>query len=147
MLPAIERAAGLFSLETTVVTVKAPADVVRAIEMAAGEPKAGMIAVAGSFMTVHRDLIATLAAPPSGASIYSDGFVWGGRRPHLYGIELVELYRQAGRYAGCILRGEKPGDLPVQAATKFELIINRKAATALGLSITDLLALADEVIE
>jgi putative ABC transport system substrate-binding protein len=148
MLPAIAQAARLFSLETTVATVKAPADVVRAIEMAAGEPKAGMIAVTGSFMTVHRDLIATLAARHRVPSIYSDGSFVAAGGLISYGIEQVELYRQAGRYAGRILRGEKPGDLPVQAATKFELIINRKAATALGLQVPPtLLALADEVVE
>jgi putative tryptophan/tyrosine transport system substrate-binding protein len=148
MLPAIERAAGLFSLETTVATVQAPADVVRAIEMAAGEPKAGMIAVTGSFMTVHRDLIATLAARHRVPSIYPDGSFVAAGGLISYGIEQVELYRQAGRYAGRILRGEKPGDLPVQAATKFELIINRKAATALGLTVPpNLLATADQVVE
>jgi putative ABC transport system substrate-binding protein len=114
----------------------------------AREPGGGLVVMPDSFNIVHRDRIVTLAAQHRLPAISPYRFTVTEGGLVSYGVDQVDLFRRAAAYVDRILKGEKPADLPVQAPTKFELVINLKAAKALGLVIPDkLLALADEVIE
>ena len=122
-------------------------EIERAI-VAARDTNAGLIVTVSPLATIHRELIITLAARHKLPAVYFQRqFVDGGGLVS-YGSNWVDQFRRAAAYVDRILRGEKPADLPVQAPTKYELIINLKTAKALGLVLpTPLLARADEIIE
>jgi ABC-type uncharacterized transport system substrate-binding protein len=122
--------------------------IARAMEAMAGEPAGGLIVMPDSFTMSHRETIVALAARHRVPTVYPFRVYAANGGLMSYGMSRVGVYRDAASYVDRVLRGEKPSELPVQAPTKFELVVNLKTAKALGLNIPDkLLALADEVIE
>jgi putative ABC transport system substrate-binding protein len=135
-------------LEAVPAPVQTSADIEVALTRIGESREWGMVALPDPFLYVHRDHISYLAARYRVPSVYPYGYhvTNGGLISH--GVDQIDQYAQAAAYIDRILRGEKPGDLPVQAPVKFETIINLKAARALGLEVPDtILAQADEVIE
>jgi putative ABC transport system substrate-binding protein len=120
----------------------------RAVTAFARDSNGGLIVVVSAAGLTHRDLIVALAARHRLPAVYFNrSFVTGGGLIS-YGANVIDQYRQAASYVDRILKGEKPADLPVQAPTKYELVINLKTAKALELTIPpSVLARADEVIE
>jgi putative tryptophan/tyrosine transport system substrate-binding protein len=125
------------------------ADVGRAISAFANTaPKSGLVILPDSTTNAHRDLIVALAAKHHLPAVYSNRFFVTAGGLMSYGVEWVNEFKQAAIYVNNILRGAKPADLPVQAATKFQTILNVKTAKALGRPVPPaLLVAADEVIE
>jgi len=147
-MPSFEMAARSLKLLPINAPVHSDAEIEAAIMALRREPGGGLVVVPGAFMLAHRALIISAAARNSVPAVYtnSDFASEGGLLS--YGVDQVDLYRRAASYVDRILRGEKPGDLPVQFPTKFEMIVNSKTATALGLAIPPSIMLrADEVIE
>src|SRR5262249_13325028 len=121
-------------------------EIERALAAFAEGPNGGLIVTGGP--GVRRSVVIPPAPPHRVPAVYPDrAYVMDGGLIS-YGPDRIEQYRQAAGYVDRILRGEKPGDLPVQAPTKYELVLNLKTAKTLGLTVPDtLLARADEVIE
>jgi putative ABC transport system substrate-binding protein len=147
---AVQTAAAPFGVELTPVGVHDPEEIERGITEFARRPNGGLIVVGppSSVAQINRPLIVTLAAQHRLPAVYATlAFVASGGLIS-YGSDSVIDYRRAADYVDRILKGEKPADLPVQAPTKYELVINLKSAKAIGLDIpAALLAGADEVIE
>jgi ABC-type uncharacterized transport system substrate-binding protein len=142
-------AAGPLGVELSPLDVQnAASDIERTISEFAREPNGSVIVVVSTVATIHRDLIVALAARHKLPVIYPYRFFVEAGGLMSYGPNLIDGYRRTATYVDRILKGEKPADLPVQAPTKYELVINLKAAKTLGLEIPPmLLARADEVIE
>ena len=145
---AVQIVAPALGVQVTPVDVRDAGEIERAVAAFARGPNGGLIVTGSAGGIVHRELIAKVAAQhklpavfPSRVYVTSGGLI-------SYGPDLIDQFRRAAGYVDRILKGEKPGDLPVQAPTKYELVINLKTAKALALDLpASVLARADEVIE
>jgi putative tryptophan/tyrosine transport system substrate-binding protein len=145
---AIQSVAPSLGVELTPVNVRDPGEIERAVTTFARSVNGGLITTGSAATALHRDLIIALAARHRLPAVYIERFFVTAGGLISYGPDFVDQFRHAAGYVDRILKGEKPADLPVQAPTKYELVINLKTAKALGLTVPDsLLARADEVIE
>jgi putative ABC transport system substrate-binding protein len=145
---AVQAVAPSLGVEVIPVDVRDASEIERAITAFARGVNGGLIVTASGSALSHRHLIAALAARHRLHAIYAGRHYAAAGGLISYGPDLVDQFRRAAGYVDRILKGEKPGDLPVQAPTKYELVINLKTAKALGLTMPDtLLATATEVIE
>jgi putative ABC transport system substrate-binding protein len=144
----IQSVAPSLGMEVSTINVRDAPEIERGIAAFARSANGGLILTSSALSVVHRDLIVTLAARHKLPAVYyRRQYVTGGGLIS-YGPDVAEQNRRAAGYVDRILKGEKPADLPVQAPTKYELLVNLKTAKALGLTVpTSLLARADEVIE
>ena len=147
-LAPFQSAASKLAIEAIDAPVHSPAEIEAVMNMVGRRGDAGVIIMLDITVVANRELILSLADRYRLPAVYPHrSFVIGGGLIS-YGIEIADLFRNAGSYVDRILRGEKPNDLPVQLPTKFDLVINLKAAKALGLTVpATLLVAADEVIE
>jgi putative ABC transport system substrate-binding protein len=145
---AIQAVAGSLDVEVSPINVRDAAEIERSVASFARFPNGGLIVTQSALALVHRALIVTLAAGYKLPAIHSNR-LWvmaGGLSS--YGVSLADEFRRGAGYVDRILKGEKPANLPVQAPTKYELVINLKTAKTLGLNVPpSLLVRADEVIE
>jgi hypothetical protein len=142
------KAAPSFGVEVSPIGVDDAEQIERGITAFARAPNGGLIVLAQPTTVVHRNLIIKFAAQHRLPAVYNSRLFAAQGGLMSYGPDILDQYRSAAGYVDRILRGAKPDDLPVQAPTKFELVINLKTAKALGLTVPDsLLARADEVIE
>jgi putative ABC transport system substrate-binding protein len=147
-LGAIHAVAPSFGVEIRPIGVREAGEIEQAIAAFAGGANGGLIVLPGALATVHRELIIGLAAGHRLPAVYGPRFFATSGGLISYGADTIQMWRRSASYLDRILKGEKPAELPVQAPTKYELVINLKTAKALGLTVPDtLLARADEVIE
>jgi ABC-type uncharacterized transport system substrate-binding protein len=145
---AIQAVAPALGVEVRPFNMRNASDIERAITAFAGTANGGLVVTGSPSGTVHRDLIVALAARNRLPAVYPFRLFITAGGLISYGTDFINQYRRAADYVHRILKGEKPADLPVQAPTKYELVINLKTAKALGLTVPPaLLGRADEVIE
>jgi ABC-type uncharacterized transport system substrate-binding protein len=145
---AIQSVAPSFGVEVSPISARDAPEIERAIAAFAHSANGGLVVTQSALTTVHRDLIVTLAARHKLPAVYYERHFVAAGGLISYGPDFIDQHRQAATYVDRILKGEKPADLPVQAPTKYEMVINLKTAKALGITVPpSLVARADEVIE
>ena len=144
----IQSVAPSLGVEVSPISVRDAGEIERTVAAFARSPNGGLIVTSGAGSVLHRELIIALAARYKMPAVYYRRYFVTSGGLISYGFDLVDQYRHAAGYVDRILKGEKPADLPVQAPTRYELVINLKTARALGLDVpATVLARADEVIE
>jgi putative ABC transport system substrate-binding protein len=147
-MPSFETAARSLKLVPITAPVHSDVEIETAISGIGREPGAGLVVISGAFMAVHRVTIISAAARNNVPAVYALSYYARDGGLLSYGVDQVDNFRRAATYVDRILRGAKPGDLPVQFPTKFEMILNLKTAKALGLAVPPSIMLrATEVIE
>ena len=144
----IEAAAGAFAMQSIPMPLRNATEIDPAISEFARSSNSGLVILSDAFIVTHRELVMRLSARHHLPAIYPFRYFTTAGGLVSYGVDRDDLYRRVAAYVDRVLRGAKPADLPVEAPTKFELVINLKTAKALGLTVPPtLLARADEVIE
>ena len=147
-MPSFETAARSLKVVPTIAPVHDEVEIETAIITLGREPGGGLVVGGDGFMTAHRAPIISAAARNNVPAVYNLSYFARDGGLLSYGVYGVDTFRRAATYVDRILRGEKPGDLPVQFPTKFEMIVNLKTAKALGLAVPPSIMLrATEVIE
>jgi putative tryptophan/tyrosine transport system substrate-binding protein len=147
-LPLIGAAGRSSGVDVFAHSVRSTTEIESVITAFAAGPNGGVIAIPSPLITAQRNLVISLANRFGLPSVFAFRYYTVAGGLISYGVDHIDLYRRSAAYIDRILNGEKPGDLPVQEATKFQLIVNLKTAKALGLTMPPaLLATADEVIE
>jgi len=145
---ALQAVAPSLRMELVPLNMREAGEIERAVAAFARSSTDGLIVTSSPLTAVHRDLIIAAAARHKLPAVYVTRYMTASGGLLSYGPDFIDQYRLAAGYVDRILRGEKPAELPVQAPTKYELVINLKTAKALGLEVPPtLLARADEVIE
>jgi putative ABC transport system substrate-binding protein len=143
----VQAAASTLAVESTVASVRNAAEIKDALATLSRDADSGLIVLPDLFTTNHRELIVGLAAQHRLPAVYPFRYFATGGGLMSYGIDIVDLFRRAAGYVDKILRGAKPGDLPVQKPDRFEFVINLTTAKALGLSVPRVLLAGAELIE
>jgi len=147
-MPSLETAARTLKIVPIIAPVHSDVEIELAIRDIGREPGGGLVSHPDLFLAAHLALIISEAARNNVPAVYANSFFVRGGGLLSYGVDQVDISRRAATYVDRILRGEKPGDLPVQLPTKYQMVVNRRTATALGLAIPpSILLRADEVIE